>query len=300
MKGNELTKMIFLKVPISLTSMLVGFVVSLISYGQSVQAQTSTLHTLRIEANAGSVEARLKLAECFALGLDCPESQDSVHYYLNPLLEQKHPEACFLIGNAYLRTGSQKINEGLKYMEIAAEARYIQAVIVLLEVYSGKDANGPFANAALAAKKNDNALFKTASRAPELKEPVSAFYLGMCYLDGRGTPKNDSLALNCLEYSASWDYCPAQLVLGDFWYFGKSALGHDLNKAREYYAATQGNIKCTIAQQGAGMEGMGWVDRCFRMLWNATWNATCLLWDRRIELPVPDVKKKDFIKNRYP
>lgn len=276
-----------------------GFILLIINM-PGVQAQHTTLHSLRKEVREGNIEARLKLAECFALGLDCPESQDSVQFYLKPLLDQKHPEACFLIGNAYLRTGSQKINEGLKYLEIAADARYIQAVIVLLEVYSGKDASGPFANATLAAKKNDVFLFKTASRAPELKEPVSAFYLGMCYLEGRGTSRNDSLALKWLEYSASWDFCPARLVLGDFWYFGKSSRGHDLMKAREYYASTQGSIKCTLTQQGAGIEGMGWIDRSFSMLWNATWSATCLLWDWRIELPVPEVKKKDFIKNRYP
>lgn len=275
---------------------ILGMMVS----GKLLSGQNNSVQQLRREANTGNTGARLKMAECFALGIDCPENQDSVLHYLKPLLENKHPEACFLIGNTYLRNGSQRISEGLKYLEIAANAGSIQAVIVLLEVYSGKDASGPFANAALAARKNDLSLFKTAGRAREINDPVLSFYLGMCYLEGRGTARNDSLALKWLEHSADWAYCPAQLVLGDFWFFGKSVKGYDLQKAQEYYTAAKQNNKCSIAQQGDGLEGEIWVSRSFNMLWNATWDVTCLFGDMRIELPVPEVKTKDFIKNRYP
>ena len=265
-----------------------------------VLAQTNPLGKWRSEANSGSVEARLKLAECFALGLDCAENQDSMLYYLKPLLEIKNPDACFLVGNTYLRSGTKTISDGLRYLEIAAEKGMIQAVIVLLEVYAGKDAKGPFANSALAAKKNDSNLFRIASKASELKEPISAFYLGMCYLEGRGTQPNDSLVLHWLSYSATWGYCPAQLVMGDIWFRAKTGKGYDLTKALDYYSAAKENSKCSIEQKGSGIEGEAWVERCFRMLWNSTWEATCLLWDHRIELIVPEVKEKDYQKNRFP
>ncbi len=265
-----------------------------------VLAQPNSLGTLRAEANSGSIEARLKLAECFALGLDCPENQDSLLYYLKPLLKISNPDACFLVGNTYLRSGTRTISDGLRYLEMAAEKGMVQAVLVLLEVYSGKDAKGPFANSALAAKKNDPSLFRIASKASTLKEPVSAFYLGMCYLEGRGTLPNDSLALHWLSYSATWGYCPAQLVMGDIWFRAKTAQGYNLTKALDYYSAAKENYKCTIEQKGGGIEGEAWVERCFSMLWNSTWEATCLLWDHRIELLVPEVKEKDFQKNRFP
>ena len=88
--------------------------------------------------------------------------------------------------------------------------------------------------------------------------------------------------------------------MGDIWFRAKTSKGYDLLKARKHYSAAKENYKCTINQKGSGVEGEAWVERCYKLLWNATWNATCLLWDHRIELTVPEVKEKDFQKNRYP
>lgn len=275
------------------------FLAMLVS-GKLLSGQNSSVQQLRREANTGNTEARLKMAECFALGMDCPENQDSTLYYLKPLLEINNPDACFLVGNTYLRSGTKTISEGLRYLEIAAGKKMLQAVLVLLEVYSGKDAKGPFANPTLAARKNDQNLFRIASKASELKEPVSAFYLGMCYLEGRGIMRNDSLALHWLSYSAAWEYCPAQLVMGDIWFRSKTGRGYNLTKALEYYSAAKNNSRCSIEQKGSGIEGEAWVERCFSLLWNTTWDATCLLWDHRIELIVPEVKEKDYQKSRFP
>lgn len=264
-----------------------------------LMGMAQTVSVLRKEAEQGSVAARLRLAECYALGLDCPQNQDSVLYFLKPLVKSGHPEACFLTGNTLIRRDNQ-VGEGIRYLQQAADSGQVQAIKVLLEVFSGKDAGSPFAPPALKARKNDAALFRTAQMANLHNEPFLSFYLGMCYLEGRGTGKNDSLALKWLDHSASWSFCSAQLVLGDVWFKGQTRKGYDLLKAREYYQSARDNNRCSIDQKGAGREGEMWVDRCFHLMWNTTWFATGLLEDFRYAFPVPDVKAKDYVKNRYP
>jgi TPR repeat protein len=283
--------------------MRIGFYVCLswILFWTAGRSDAQALMELRLMASQGDTLARLKMAECFALGLDCKPSQDSVLFYLRPLLKVKHPEASFLVGNSMVRgVGmSKNIPEGLKYLEWSAQAGMVQAVRVLLEIYSGKDAQGPFADPQLIARKNDVAWFKTASNASGLNDPLISFYLGICYLEGKGTAKNDSLALKWLEHSAGWEYCEAQLVLGDVWFFGRTGKGTDLLRARQYYELARYNAKCSIERKGDGMEGEMWVNRLFNQLWNNIWFTTAYFHDWRIMLPVPEVKPKDYQKKRY-
>ncbi len=280
---------------------LLGFMFFPLWFGIGGGLTAQSISEWRTKANNGDTIARLKMAECFALGLDCKASQDSVWTYIKPLLKGKHPEACFLAGNALLRGQgmTKNIPEGLKYLDVSAEAGMVQAVRVLIELYSGKDAQNAFADPQLAAKKSDVALFKVANRASGLNDPMVSFYLGICYLEGKGVTANDSLALHWLQHAAAWEYCEAYLVLGDVWFFGKTRKGYDLGKARQYYALARHNSKCSIERKGEGMEGEMWVSRLFSQVWNNLWFTSGYLQDWQVMLPVPEVKPKDFQKKRY-
>lgn len=277
------------------------FCLLLLSVVNVFSLRAQNISQLKKQAESGNDTARLKLAEIFALGLDVPANQDSVVHYLRPLLKKEHPEACFLMGNSKLRGFgvSKNIPEGLKYLEIAAKHKSVQAVHVLMEVYSGRDASGPFTDPVLLAQKNNTSFFRIASMAPLLHEPVSAYNLGVCYLKGLGTTKNDSLALKWLEYAAGWEYCRAQLVLGDIWFFNSVNRGYDLDKAYTWYSKANQNTKCSLEDKGNGLEGMIWVDRMFHMLWNQTLGISGMFREWRIELPVPEVKEKDFVRKRW-
>ena len=66
-------------------------------------AQILDIQALRNRADTGNIEAALRLAEIYALGIDAPENIDSVVWFLRPHAEKAHPEACFIVGNLYLR-----------------------------------------------------------------------------------------------------------------------------------------------------------------------------------------------------
>jgi uncharacterized protein len=265
-------------------------------FGQQVN-----IPELKASANAGDVSAALKLAEVYSLGIDAPERPDSVLFFLKPYIAQGHAEACFILGNLYLRgVGIKKdIGKGMSLLDSAARKSNIQAIRVLLDVYSGSDVDGPFSDPALVAQKNNTALFRLAKTSVELNDPYALWHLGMCYLEAKGTPRNDTLALQYLEASAAWSHANAQLILGDVYFFGNTFKGYDLLLAYQWYQALHQNSKASLVQKANGLEGMMWVDRSFHLIRNQILAATWMWTDWRIEFPVPEVKKKDFERKRY-
>lgn len=266
-----------------------------------VLGQQLNIPQLSASASSGDVTAALKLAEIYALGIDAPERPDSVIFFLKPYVTKGNAEACFLLGNMYVRgIGVKKdIGKGISLLDSAARKSNIQAIRVLLDIYSGSDIDGPFTDPALVAKKNNNTLFRLAKAAADLNDPYALWHLGMCYLDAMGTSRNDTLALQYLEASAAWNHANAQLILGDVYFFGKTYKGFDLLLAHQWYQALHQNSKASLVQKANGLEGMMWVDRSFHLVRNQILAATWMWIDWRIELPVPEVKKKDFERKRY-
>jgi len=277
------------------------FVISIVLIPLWVQAQVNDIQAMRKAAEAGDTLSMLKLSEVYALGIETKAQPDSVLYFLKPLAVAGHSEACFLLGNMYLRGSgvNKNIAEGIRLLEYSASRHNLQACRVLCEVYSGKDINTPFADPALVAQKNDKKLFRIASLAEKIEDPVLAWYLGICYLDGFGTPKQDSLALYWLMYSEKWNYGKAQLVLGDINFFNRMNTGYDILLAEKYYKKLQENVTASLEDRGMGLEGIMWVRRSFNILHNQIINTTFLWGDWQFELPVPKVKKKDFERKRY-
>jgi TPR repeat protein len=264
-------------------------------------AQILDIQALRNRADTGNIEAALKLAEIYALGIDAPENIDSVVWFLRPHAEKAHPEACFILGNLYLRgTGiSKNITKGIGLLEKSATNGSIQAVRVLLDVYSGQDDDGPFTDPGLKAKVSNASVFRVAVMAKDWNDPYALCQLGRCYLDGIGTAINDTLALYYLEASAAWGHGIAQLVLGDVYFFAKTYKGYDALLAHKWYQLAHQNTKLSLDQRALGLEGMMWVERSFHAIRNQIIDATWMWSDWRIEFPVPDVKEKDFKRKRY-
>ena len=254
-------------------------------------------------ARAGDTSAILKVAEAYLLGIEGPFRPDSAGIWLKPLAEKAaHPEAAYLYGNLLLRGAprvSRDIPAGIRLLEKSAQQGNISAIQVLSDVYRGKDLNPAFPDPVLASSKNYVALFKTVNRGAELNDAQSACWLGVCYAEGWGTTRNDSLAIRYIASSARRQFPLGQMLLADAYLRGNYRCTPDLDSARWYYTRLQQNPKATLEEQSAGLEGNLLCDRVYNQVWNTIWYTTGFWEDWLYELQVWKVRKEDRIVKRY-
>ncbi|RMF49253.1 MAG: sel1 repeat family protein [Bacteroidetes bacterium] len=172
------------------------------------------LDSLRREARAGSVTAQMALVEYFQL-IDL--KPDSARFYLAKAAAAGLAEAQYLLGLIYLRgiEGPKRPAEGRKLLEEAARKNHILALRVLYQVLEPPDSVSPLHVQVLPY--DPKAAFQYALQAAQLGDPPSMATVGRYYAQGKGTPRNDSLARSWLRQAAELNYIPAQVLLAQ-WY----------------------------------------------------------------------------------
>ncbi|MGQ9863130.1 MAG: tetratricopeptide repeat protein [Bacteroidia bacterium] len=208
--------------------------------------------SLHIRALQGNPDAQMQLVEYYQLHHPKP---DSARFFLQKAAEKGHPDALYLLGLSYLRGKGApfKPTLGKKYLDQAAQKGHLLALEVLYETLARPDTPNPFATVYLPY--DDKAAFAYALKAAHLGAPKAMLYVGKAYLTGKGTPRNDSLALVWLEKAADAQLPAAQIALGDFWMGKSSHYGIQWTKAYQAYQAAANNPKSSVDEIFHGRVG---------------------------------------------
>ncbi len=171
------------------------------------------LDSLRAAARAGNTDAQMALVEYYQLVELKP---DSARFYLQAAVKAGRPEAQYLMGLIYLRgvEGPKRPTEGRKLLEAAARQGFILAIRELWTVLEPPDSVGPLTVRVLPYE--PKAAFQYAQQGAQLGDPPSMMALGRYYGQGKGTPRNDSLARVWLTRAAEAGYRPAQVLLAEW------------------------------------------------------------------------------------
>jgi hypothetical protein len=224
---------------------------------------------LRQLATAGDVQAMLRLAEAYTVGLEgCPVRPDSALYFASVAASAGHPEGQHLLGIAKLRGigVAQEPAAGLRLLELAASQQHRQSQELLMDLYTTplvRFGSNPIpTNPAKAAE--------WARRAAENGSERAAFFLAECYREGKGLARNDSLAEHWMTVAATRYGLPsAQLTLAD-WYFLGKLNRFDFPNATRYYAMAETNPRADWEQQAMARVGRHEVIKVERRLFNLT------------------------------
>jgi TPR repeat protein len=273
---------------------LIGiFQISLVNAQPKEKASLITLDTAKI----------LKNAENYLIGNTQKPRPDSAVVLLTPLTKAGNAEALFLMGNLLLRGSkphvSKNIPLAIKYLEQSAKSGNIQAIQVLITLYSGMEGNAMFSDPEIKAKKNNTHLFTITQLGASLNDPMSACWLAICFMDGKGTIPKVLEAKRYLQFSAEHNFPLAQVLIGDGYYFGKNGIHKHLDSAVYWYHKLHYNPKASLQEQGLGLEGKLWCENVFTLLWNNTLKIT-FFWERfNYRLHVWEVKKEDRNPKRF-
>lgn len=173
----------------------------------------AVLDSLRREARGGNVAAQMALVEYFQL-IDL--KPDSARFYLQKAASAGLPEAQYLLGLIYLRgiEGPKRPTEGRKLLEAAARQNHILALRVLYQMLEPPDSVSPLHVQVLPY--DPKAAFGYALQAAQLGDAPSMATVGRYYGQGKGTPRNDSLARFWLRQAAEKNHIPAQVLLAEW------------------------------------------------------------------------------------
>ncbi len=171
------------------------------------------LDSLRAAARAGNTDAQMALVEYYQLVELKP---DSARFYLQAAVKAGCSEAQYLMGLIYLRgvEGPKRPTEGRKLLEAAAQQGFILAIRELWTVLEPPDSVGPLTVRVLPYE--PKSAFQYAQQGAQLGDPPSMMALGRYYGQGKGTPRNDSLARVWLTRAAEAGYRPAQVLLAEW------------------------------------------------------------------------------------
>jgi TPR repeat protein len=162
---------------------------------------------------------------------------DSVLYYLRLGAEARHPESQYVLG-IYLARGTlgpRQPKAGINWLTQAADAGSARACQALMELL-GPDPGRSFLPPAQQVPQDLPRSFEYALRGAALNNPECAFQVAHKYQKGEGTPQNDSMAIHWMDHAARHHQdIRAQLELGDWFFYGKTNLGRQHERALEYY-----------------------------------------------------------------
>jgi TPR repeat protein len=247
------------------------------------------LSLLRTQADSGQIAACLEVSALYNLGVSgAPYRPDSGLYYLEKAASLGDADAAYLSAIHHLRGLGTPKNEpkGAKWLHRAAEKRHPDAVRTLFAAYSAQPLM--FLEAQVQLKPDLPKALHFALLGATLGDAPSAHYAAMAYWQGRGTPRNDSLAIAYMHQAATtMAYAPAQQQLAHWYFRGLTAQGTQLDKAHLYYGMLAQNPKANIDQQTAGRVGQHECVQWQRISLNLPW-----LWAFPFPLMAPQLEVK--------
>ncbi len=174
---------------------------------------TEVVDSLRRTAAQGDTAALMALVEYYQIHELRP---DSSRRYLELAVKKNVVEAEYLLGVAYLRgvEAPRQPQEARRLLERAAEKGHILSMRVLWEELEPPDSVSPLRKPVWSydAKR----AFFYAMKAAERGDRVSMMAVGRYYGQGKGVPRNDSLAYLWLRRSAEEGYMPAAALLSEW------------------------------------------------------------------------------------
>lgn len=238
-----------------------------------------TPDALRVQARAGDVQACMKLAEWFDLGIQVPQNSDSSTFYIRIAAKTGYAPACYLLGTRLVSkvSDAKRFTEGMTWLKRSADSGNVAACKKLTELHSTKpDAvTGQYPH--VKAAYNLSLALKFAVLGSDRKEPSCALYAARSYWKGLGTVRTDSLAWVHGLRSAALGAVEGQLQVADWYLYGNAGRKTDLVLARKYYEMALVNKNTDIDYKTQADVGLHRVDQCFRRWYNEMGTAIDLL-----------------------
>lgn len=222
---------------------------------------------LQQQAEGGDAKAMLELSEKYLFGLGVTQQDDSAQYWIKQALALGDPEALFLVGVREVGnvSNAKAYRTGIQHLEEAAEQGNVDAQLRLGDIYRQRRTGTPSDQYYDLAK-----AFGYSNQAAKAGNPVAMTHCGEALVSGKGTNKNDSLAIDWFTNAgAEKKHVPAQLRLGDLYLSGVATGQVDPFQAYHWYRRAAGNRRANIDQRSAADLGIHEVDLLLRHFQNA-------------------------------
>lgn len=225
------------------------------------EAYAQPTYILRLSATLGNEDAMMYLAERYRMGDSLNNTvvnHDSANFYLREAAKKGNADACYLLGVAYVRgVGSVKSpKKGAYWLEQAAQKKHQAALNFLSDFYAHPQPH-TFSSPEEALVPDPKVAFKYAERGAKTRNEKAMLYTAYAYLKGNGVPQNDTLGLAWLDSICIYFNSPeAQLALGDLYFYGKTTLGVNPEKAEYYYHKVAYNQRADLDTRTAGKIGL--------------------------------------------
>jgi hypothetical protein len=237
-------------------------------------ARAQSTGQLRVQADSGDVRAAIWLGERYGMGTwDTRPQLDSAQHYLQLASQRGSADAAYLLGITYLHGLGVQRNEktAAEWMQAAADRGNTQALLAMMRVYAHE--SSMFEASHLQLGRDDAKALAYALRAARARAPEALHYCGIAYHAGRGTARNDSLALAYMQQAAvQLGYPPAQQELAWWYYRGLTEAGTDLELAQHYYQLLADNPTSDLNQTSAGRVGAHSCAQWLRITANLHWS----------------------------
>lgn len=227
------------------------FLLAIFSLGQNIPE-------LIKKARKNDTDAMLKLHEYYTL----KNNPDSAKIWATKLAKLKNPQGLYFVGIGYFRgLGGYKknIKLGLKYLTEAADSGNTLAYLRLMEIY-GDTSKSIFIDPAYKRLRNPAKAFKYAQKAAKAGYREAIRFVANAYFTGKGTEKNDSLAIEYMKKLAeNYNDALAQVTLGDWFFYAKTKYKIDNELAKKYYKMAAQNSYADPELQARGRIGLFYI-----------------------------------------
>ncbi|MDR1053881.1 MAG: hypothetical protein LBL39_06860 [Planctomycetaceae bacterium] len=204
------------------------------------------LDELLAAAEKGNAEACLELNYRYSLGNGfCPVDVDKSNEWLQKGAKEDSPAGWVCLIKCYNAGIGEKIDEtrALNLMTKISQSRYIQGQLFLALCYYQNDDS-----------ETQKEAFEIFHRLAEQGDAKAQVLLAACYLEGKGTAKDEKVAFDWTMKSAKQGFSSGQMILGAFYIEYK-----DIKRGVEWQikAAKQGNVSAQLIVAADYLEGIG-------------------------------------------
>ena len=158
-------------------------------------------------ADKNYLEAVYDLGRFFLEGFYVEQDEEKGIDLLEKAANRNHIKAIYKLGDFYLHGGvyvEEDEEQGIELLEKAIDKEYLPAFYRLAEYYQEND--------------EDRKAFKIYKKGKELDDEECIIQLGLCYLQGKGTFKDEEKGIDLLEAVVDEESCDAVDALSDYYY----------------------------------------------------------------------------------
>lgn len=180
-----------------------------------------TINNLEIKAKNGDSEAQFELGLAYEEGKFINENDGMAIAWFLKAAQQNNATAQYSLSNLYLE--KHQFDDAIKWLQVLSDAGYPLATAKIAEIYEKE-------------KKYQNAIlqFKYYKLAVKQGDDDSLEKLGDLYLNGIGTEKNISLAIEFLKKASDHAVGHSTAKLGTIYYEG-NGIPKNYKLAQQYY-----------------------------------------------------------------